>query len=77
MEAANAIRPGMRVYGSNGDVLGEVERVEGHEFLVQGAHLPLSSVARVEGGEVFLGDPGVYSDAVAYPPDEADAPRQG
>jgi hypothetical protein len=73
MEAAGDIRPGMRVYGSNGTLLGEVERVDEREFLVQGAHLPLSSVARVDGEEVFLGNPGAYSDAVARPADEADA----
>jgi hypothetical protein len=76
MEAAGDIRPGMRVIGSTGVLLGEVERVQGHEFLVRGAHLPLSSIARVDGESIYLGDPGAYSDAVAPPDDEADASRQ-
>ena len=51
---AEGIRPGMQVYGSDGQPIGVVDTVESNGLLVGGEFVPGNTIARVERDRVLL-----------------------
>ena len=58
MSEGGEIRPGMAVYGSEGQLIGTVEELRGGGFRVNGWQVLLPAVALVEEDRVYLRDPG-------------------